>query len=84
MAITNKEIITNQVRRINEKTKLELSLDESGEMFYVCRKKGNKIMPPFPLSNDIIIRTPALMIEYLSGVEDAVDFLTHNGTKQEA
>ena len=80
MAITNKEIINNQLRRINEKTKMKLSIDESGGMFCVCKKNGNKIMPPFPLSNDITYRTSGFMIEYLAGVEDAVDFFTHNGT----
>ena len=82
MAITDREIITNQVRRINEKMKTNFVLEDFNDTdFCLCRKQGEKIMPPFPLSNDIVIRSLSFMIEYLAGVEDAVDFFTHNGTK---
>ncbi len=80
MAITNKEIIEKQVRRINEKMKTNFSLKESGDCYYLCVEKNGYTMPPNPLSNDLTVRSPNFMIEYLAGVEDAVDFYTHIGT----
>lgn len=80
MAITNKEIINNQLRRINEKMKTNFVLSESFEYVMICRVQGEMQMPPYPLSNDLTQRTEEQMIEYLAGVEDAVDFYTHNGT----
>lgn len=81
MAITNKEIINKQVERINEKMKTNFSLKESCDGYYLCVDKNGYIMPPNPLNNDLTIRSSDFMIEYLRGVEDAVDFFTHNGTK---
>ena len=78
--ITNKETIENQVRRINEKMKTDFVVYGKFEYVMLCRTKGDLQMPPYPLSNALVQRTREQMIEYLSGVEDAVDFYTHNGT----
>lgn len=84
MAITNKQIIEGQLRRINEKAHTELILKRANRHWYLCREVNGYELPPSPLNESFTRRTSAEMIEYLRGVEDAVDFLTHNGTKQEA
>lgn len=81
MAITNKEIIEGQLRRINEKAHLQLVLKRANRHWYLCRECNGYELPPSPLNESFTRRTSAEMIEYLRGVEDAVDFFTHNGTK---
>lgn len=78
--ITNKEIIQNQLKRINAKMKTNIELKRAKGYLYLCTTKGEYEMPPLPLSNISTQRTPLQMIEYLAGVEDAVDFYTHCGT----
>ena len=69
MAITNKEIITNQVNRINEKVDMEFNLntDETGEYLFLESER-----PIF--ENMEVYRTEEQMIEYLAGMEDAIDY----------
>ena len=64
MAITNKEIITNQVKRINEKLNANIELVQNSAMFTLAET-------PFPIT--FAARTSAQMIEYLAGLEDAID-----------
>lgn len=79
--ITNREIINNQLKRINEKMRTNFNLHYEDEKCCICKFVGKSYMqPPYPLSNDFTYRTEERMIEYLSGVEDATDFFTHNGT----
>ena len=78
--ITNKEIIENQLRRINEKMKTDFQLKRASGHWYLCRSVNDYELPPEPLSNTMTRRTAGQMIEYLAGVEDAVDFYTHCGT----
>ena len=82
MAITNKEIIEGQLRRINEKMKTQIILKKakSKGYWYLCRICNDYELPPEPLSGNFTRRTSAEMLEYLRGVEDAVDFYTHCGT----
>lgn len=79
MAITNREIMNNQLKRINDKmnTDYVLKKAQSKGYWYLCRVSGEYDMPPFPLSGSMTKRTSAQMIEYLAGVEDATDFFTH-------
>lgn len=81
MAITNKEIIEGQLRRINEKAHTQLVLKRANRHWYLCHEFNGYELPPSPLNESFTMRTSAEMIEYLRGVEDAVDFFTHNGTK---
>lgn len=74
MAITNKEIIEGQLRRINEKAHLQLVLKRANRHWYLCREVNGYELPPSPLNESFTRRTSAEMIEYLRGVEDAVDF----------
>lgn len=82
--ITNKEIVEKQLRRINEKMKTDFQLEEVGDrkgLYQLCRITANGYyLPPTPLSNTMTQRTEEQMVEYLAGVEDAVDFYTHCGT----
>ena len=80
MAISNKEIINNQLKRINEKMRTTFVAHKSNGMWCLCIEYNGMEMPPYPLSNSTTMRTSSQMIDYLSGVEDAVDFYTHNGT----
>ncbi len=78
MAITNKEIISNQLKRINEKAKTDLKLKKANGYWYLCREVNEYELPPEPFSASKTRRTSAQMIEYLAGLEDAVDVYTHN------
>lgn len=64
MAITNKEIIQNQLNRINEKL---LSNIET------TWNKGHAILANTPFPVDFTARNSAQMIEYLAGMEVAID-----------
>ena len=76
MAITNKEIIQNQLKRINEKIHTDLVLKRANGHWYLCREvNGYELTADF-IGGAKTRRTSAQMIEYLSGVEDAVDFFT--------
>ena len=79
--ITDKEIISNMLRRINKKLNTSFSIHYKGKECCLCGMKGKDFMtPPYPLSNDFTYRSEDMMIEYLGGVDDAADFFTHNGT----
>jgi len=73
MAITNKEIITNQVNRINEKAGTNLLLRKANGYWYLCREVNGNELEPYPFSGTKTRRTSAQMIEYLAGLEDAID-----------
>lgn len=82
MAITNKEILENQVRRINEKMKTEFVLKRKPKgLWYLCRIVKDYELEPAPLAG-LTYRTTQQMMEYLRGVEDAVDVYTHCGTAE--
>jgi hypothetical protein len=73
MAITNKEIINNQVKRINEKAKTDLRLGRKNGTWYLYTSSNGTEFPPYPFSQVNTHRTSAQMIEYLEGLEDAID-----------
>lgn len=73
MAITNKEIITNQVNRINEKAKTDLRLGRKNGTWYLYTSSNGTEFPPYPFSHVNTHRNSAQMIEYLAGLEDAID-----------
>jgi len=73
MAITNKEIITNQVNRINEKANTDLRLGRKNGTWYLYTSSNGTEFPPYPFSQVNTHRTSAQMIEYLAGLEDAID-----------
>lgn len=79
MAITNKTIIENQVKRINEMAGTEVVAKRANGYWWVCIDGENgELLPPYPFSNVLTGRTPSQMIEYLAGVEDAVAHYTGN------
>lgn len=80
MAITNKEILEKQVKRINEKMKTNFSLKKANGLWYLCIENNGYDMSPWPLNASMTRRKTSEMLEYLRGVEDAVDFYTHCGT----
>lgn len=68
MAISNKEIIANQLRRINEKAQTNFQLENvCGALYLTEDKTFGKI------SSNFTRRTSSQMIEYLAGMEDAID-----------
>ena len=71
--VTNKEIITNQVNRINEKAGTDLLLRKANGYWYLCREVNGNELEPYPFSGTKTRRTSAQMIEYLAGLEDAID-----------
>lgn len=73
MAITNKEIIEGQLRRINEKAGTNLLLRKANGYWYLCREVNGNELEPYPFSGTMSRRTSAQMIEYLAGLEDAID-----------
>lgn len=74
MAIINKEIITNQVKRINEKAKTDLRLGRKNGTWYLYTSSNGTEFPPYPFSQVNTHRTSAQMIEYLAGLEDAINY----------
>ena len=75
MAITNREILQNQVRRIKEKTGSNLELHFTRKFVYLYEVKEEGVFENFAFGSANANRTPAQMIEYLAGLEDAVDTL---------
>ena len=75
--VTNKEILTNQVKRINEKAQTNLILKHQGSIWYLCRiaADGCELEPP-PFGASMTRRKASEMMEYLRGLEDAVDYYT--------
>lgn len=79
MAITNKTIIENQVKRINEMAGTEVVAKRAHGYWWVCIEGTNGVLlPPDPFSKVLTGRTPGQMIEYLAGIEDAVAHYTGN------
>ena len=64
MAITNKELLLNMVKRINEKLSSNIELVQNKGKFTLAET-------PFPIT--FAARTSAQMFEYLAGLEDAID-----------
>lgn len=64
MAITNKELLLNMVKRINEKLSSNIELFQNKGKFTLAGT-------PFPIT--LAGRTSAQMFEYLAGLEDAID-----------
>ena len=69
--LTDKDIITNQVSRISGKTKTNLSARIINVLWYLYQGEN---IAPFGSAN--IGRTADQMIEYLAGLEDAIDYYT--------
>jgi len=69
MAITNKEIIENQLRRINEKCKLDLQLQTGSDNECYLSSNDHVLF-----SNMECYRSEDEMIEYLCGFEDAIGY----------
>lgn len=67
MAITNKEIINNQLKRINEKLSSNIETKWN---------KGRAILANTPFPVDFTARKPEQLIEYLAGMEEAIDYFT--------
>ena len=74
MAITNREILQNQVRRIKEKTGSNLELHFTRKFVYLYEEKEEGVFENFAFGSANANRTPAQMIEYLAGLEDAIDY----------
>ena len=62
--VTNRELLLNMVKRINEKLSSNIELVKNGRMFTLAET-------PFPIT--FAARTSAQMSEYLVGLEDAID-----------
>lgn len=77
MAMTNKEIITNQVNRINEKTGANITLIKKSNLYSLCKHGTENVELPTQATEEfggtMTWRTPLQMIEYLAGIEDAID-----------
>lgn len=69
MAITNKEIINNQLKRINEKTDMDIVLEGSGDELSLASSNNNVLFDTM-----VYYRTGEQMFEYLAGLEDAIDY----------
>lgn len=69
MAITNKEIISDQLKRINEKTDMDFVLEGSGDELFLASSDNNVLFDSMEC-----YRTEEQMIEYLAGLEDAIDY----------
>lgn len=73
MAITNREILQNQVRRIKEKTGSNLELHFTRKFVYLYEVKEEGVFENFAFGSANANRTHAQMFEYLAGLEDAID-----------
>lgn len=69
MAITNKEIIQNQLNRINRKLSTDFSLTTENDE--TCYLQSNRQVL---FENMECYRSEEQMIEYLAGMEDAIDY----------
>ena len=69
MAITNKEIISNQLKRINEKIDMDFVLEGSDDELFLASSDNNVLF-----ENMEMYRTEDQMFEYLAGLEDAIDY----------
>lgn len=62
--VTNKELLLNMVKRINEKLSSNIELVQNDGKFTLAET-------PFPIT--FAARTSSRMFEYLAGIEDAID-----------
>ena len=62
--VTNKELLLNMVKRINEKLSSNIEL---------VQNKGKFTLAETPFQITFAARTSAQMFEYLAGLEDAID-----------
>lgn len=69
MAITNKELLLNMIKRINEKTDMDFVLEGSGDELFLASSNNNVLFDTM-----VCYRTGEQMIEYLEGLEDAIDY----------
>lgn len=69
MAITNKEIINNQLKRINEKVDMDFVLEGSDDELFLASSDNNVLFDSMEF-----YKTEEQMIEYLAGMEDAIDY----------
>ena len=79
MAITNREIMTNQVNRIREKSGANITLiKKHGGLWTLCKSgtENGEFPPQAPdeFNGSMTWRTSAQMIEYLAGLEDAINY----------
>ena len=70
--VTNKELLLNKVKRINEKANKDVRLGKSNGTFYLYEMHNGTEFPS-PFESHTTFRTSAQMIEYLAGLEDAID-----------
>lgn len=74
--ITNREILRNQLKRINEKCNSNLQLGKIRNLWYLyCVGEGGHEIQPYPIG-DFTRRTAQQMIEFLAGMENAIDYFT--------
>lgn len=66
--VTNRELLLNMVKRINEKTNMDLSIEGYNDELYLV--SGNNVL----FENMEVYRTEDQMFEYLAGLEDAIDY----------
>lgn len=69
MAITNKELLLNMIKRINEKTDMDFVLEGSGDELFLASSDNNVLFDSMEF-----YKTEEQMIEYLEGLEDAIDY----------
>ncbi len=78
--ITNNEIIKLQVERIKKKTGAEITLIKKKSYYTLCKSgTENGELPPMApeeFNRTMTWRNSSQMIEYLAGLEDAIDFYT--------
>ena len=70
--VTNKEVINKTLKRINKKVDMAFNLntDSTGEYLFLQSEK-----PIFESME--CYRTEEQMIEYLAGIEDAIEYFIH-------
>ena len=66
--VTNKELLLNMVKRINEKTDMDIVLEGSDDELFLA--SADNVL----FENMEMYRTEDQMFEYLAGLEDAIDY----------
>ena len=69
MAITNKEVINKKLKRINKKVSMSFNLNANSTGEYLFLQSEKPIFESMEC-----YRTEEQMIEYLAGMEDAIDY----------
>ena len=74
MAVTNRELCLNVLKRINGKLGVDVRLGSSnGELYVYTNVDGCQFHAPFEFN--IIHRKPLMMLEFLCGVEAGIDLM---------